>query len=398
MKRFAVIAAFILPFIVLLPLLKTASDAQPADTAATLPFNLIDNRIFIAVTLNGHGPFHCILDTGADAMITSELAKSLGLKVTSAGQTGGVGEKMVDYGAAYVSQLKIGGLDVGGIDVAVIPSEDSQNVFGTIPMDGVIGLPIFEKYVVKIDYLQHQVTFLPFHAFVHKGSGAVVPFERLAQIPVVKSELDGVPARFGIDTGARSSLLLYAPFVEKNDLRKKYNAKLEGITGWGIGGPVRSQIARAKHLKLGDVETHDLVIRLPLQKSGLTTGSHLDGLVGPDVLKQFTVYFDYSRRRMTLEKNANFGRHDTYDKLGAWLGQDGAKFVVLDVIAGGAASDAGLRAGDRILEVNGKDTTLLSLPEVREHFKTSEPGTKVLLRFVREGKQQLVVVTLRELV
>jgi len=71
---------------------------------------------------------------------------------------------------------------------------------------------------------------------------------------------------------------------------------------------------------------------------------------------------------------------------------------VLDVIAGGAASDAGLRAGDRILEVNGKDTTLLSLPEVREHFKTSEPGTKVLLRFVREGKQQLVVVTLRELV
>jgi hypothetical protein len=35
---------------------------------------------------------------------------------------------------------------------------------------------------------------------------------------------------------------------------------------------------------------------------------------------------------------------------------------------------------------------------VREHFKTSEPGTKVLLRFVREGKQQLVVVTLRELV
>ena len=136
-------------------------------------------------------------------------------------------------------------------------------------------------------------------------------FERPRQIPVVAASLDGVPGNFGVDTGARSSLLLYGPFCAQNNLQEKYGAKLEGLTGWGIGGPVRSLLARASTLQIGNVTVRDLVIRLSAQKTGLTTSSATAGLIGPDLLSQFDLIIDYARTRIIFEKNKNYGRRDS---------------------------------------------------------------------------------------
>jgi hypothetical protein len=40
---------------------------------AALPFELIDNRVFVEVGLNGQGPFHFILDTGAGGFSLADL-------------------------------------------------------------------------------------------------------------------------------------------------------------------------------------------------------------------------------------------------------------------------------------------------------------------------------------
>ena len=54
--------------------------------AFTLPFKVIDNRVFVDVRLNGKGPFHFILDTGAEADLSDRAARQLGLKVKGAGE------------------------------------------------------------------------------------------------------------------------------------------------------------------------------------------------------------------------------------------------------------------------------------------------------------------------
>src|SRR5215472_11669194 len=61
----------------------SAAGARPSAHPAsfTLPFELIDNRVFIEVRLNGHGPYHFILDTGAEGTISDRVAQELGLKV-----------------------------------------------------------------------------------------------------------------------------------------------------------------------------------------------------------------------------------------------------------------------------------------------------------------------------
>jgi hypothetical protein len=372
-----------------------------AKTSFTLPFDLVDNRVFVEARLNGRGPFHLILDTGSGGVtISTDVAQQLGLHVADAGEGQGVGEKTVHAGAAKIAQLQIGELTLTDVDSNVMDLSDAPQVFGTKPFDGIIGLPVFERMVVRHDYVNRILTFAAPDKFDYAGSGVIVHFERPRQIPVVAGMLDGVAGNFGVDTGARSSLLLYGPFCQENNLQEKYGAKLEGVTGWGIGGPVRSLLARASTLQIGEVSVRDLVIRLSAQKTGLTTSVAMAGLIGPDVLSQFDVTFDYTRTRIIFEKNKNYGRRDSYDRAGIWMGQgkDGKHFTVVDVIAGGPGAAAGVKPGDEILAINGENTANLILPDVRESIRREAVGDKLTLLLETDSKQRTAVVILKDLV
>jgi len=368
-------------------------------TSFTLPFDLVDSRVFVAARLNGRGPFHLLLDTGAGGVtISTDAAQQLGLHVGEAGDGQGVGEKTVHAGEARIAQLQMGDLTLADVETNVMDLSDAPQVFGSKPFDGIIGLPAFERMVVKHDYVNRVLTFTAPDKFDY--AGVIVHFERPRQIPVVAGVLDGVAGNFGVDTGARSSLLLYGLFCAQNNLQQKYGAKLEGVTGWGIGGPVRSLLARAKELQVGDVVVRDLVIRLSAQKTGLTTSSAIAGLIGPDALSQFDVTFDYARTRIIFEKNKNYGRRDSYDRAGIWMGQDkdGKHFTVVDVIAGGPGAAAGVKPGDQILAINGESTGNLVLPDVRETIRREAVGDKLTLLLESDGKQRAALVTLKDLV
>jgi hypothetical protein len=384
---------------------KPAQTSSPDFTIAnnkpstTLPFDLIDNRIVIDVKLNGKGPFRFIFDSGASAVVAPEVVRQLGLKIENL-QTGGggVGEQLVERGEASISEIEVGDIHLPAQDFGVISFADTKYVFGANRIEGIIGFPLFKRLVVQVDYERKQLTFTQPAHFAYKGSGTIVPIDFDRHLPLIRGELDNVPGIFVIDTGARSALILYGPFVEQNNLRTKYKASFEGITGWGIGGPVRSQIVRVKILKLGSVEVRNLIARLSLQKSGALTSAARAALVGPDVLKQFTTIFDYSRRQMIFEKNKQYGKPDSYDRSGMWFGHVGDHFEVIDVIAGGPAADAGIKVGDQILEIDGERTEQLDLPAVRLRFKNDSPKKRVRLIINREGQRREVVLILRDLV
>jgi Aspartyl protease/PDZ domain len=367
--------------------------------SVTVPFDLIDNRIVIDVKLDGKGPFRFIFDSGAVSVISMELARATGLKVE--GLTGGgtgVGESTVERGQTKISDTEVASIHLKDEDFGVLSFSDNKYVFGANRIDGIIGYPLFKRFVVRIDYEKRLLTFTEPSQFAYKGRGVAVPIDFDYHLPLVKGELDGVPGIFVIDTGARSALLLYGPFVEQNRLREKYKASIEGVTGWGIGGPVRSQIARVSTLKLGTVEVKNLVARLSLQRSGALTSTDRAALVGPDVLRQFTTIFDYSRHQIIFEKNAEYGKPDSYDRAGMWFGLEGDHFEVIDVMAGGPAAEAGIKTGDKILTVDGKDASTLDLPAVRLRFKNDAPKSRVRLMVEHNGAQREVVVMLRDLV
>jgi hypothetical protein len=348
--------------------------------------------------VNGQGPFHFILDTGASGTIMRPAAQRLGLKIVNESQQRGVGEKTVASGETHLNELQIGDAHFYDLDIGVLSDDDSAEVFGTQPLDGIIGLEVFQELVAKHDYIHKELTFTLPEKFNYRGSGSVVPFERPRQIPVIEAELDGVRGKFGVDTGARSAMLLYGPWTDSNHLRQKYNPKLEGVTGWGIGGPVRSQLARAQSLKFGETSVQDIVIRLSLQKSGLTTSSSMAGLIGPGVLSQFDVTFDYARKRIIFEKNSEYGRHDSWERAGMWLGQEGDHFHVVDVIAGSPAAQAGIKTGDVVTSIDGEKASSYFLPDFRDSLRKLPAGTRMIFQISSGGKARDVTIVLRDLV
>jgi PDZ domain/Aspartyl protease len=376
-------------------------DASQQETvrAFEMPFELVDNRIIVSAQINGVGPIRLLLDTGADeGFVTNEAGRRLHLLVTGEEEESGTGAATVRMGKTMVKELRIGQAVFRDLSMLLSSSDDFSNVFGSRSPDGVIGQRVFERYVVRVDYQKKLLTFTPPAQYAAPVDAKVVKFDLPRQIPVVDAELDGVRGRFGVDTGARSSLLVYRPFAEKHKLREKYGAHIEAVTGWGIGGPIRSLLLRSRDFSLAGFDVKGSVVRLSTLGSGATTSSSMAGLIGPDILERFVVTFDYSRRQMLLEKSKDFARVDSYDRAGVWMGQSGQVFFAVDVVADGPADIAGIRKGDRLLEIDGVATTRLILPDVRERMRRSAVGSTVRMLVEHEGTRRVLEVRLRDLV
>jgi predicted aspartyl protease len=283
------------------------------------PFRLVDGRIFVDVSVNEEGPFAFIFDTGGNAVISTKLAEGLHLSAGNTETGTGTGEKPVTAVDTTVRELQMGDLRLSNIAFHAISLDDAPAVFGNQPLDGIIGFPILEQLIVEVDYETNRLRLTLPSAYRPRNSGTTLHFERPRWVPLVEATLDGIRGKFGVDTGARLSLLLYGPFVDQNNLRAKYHPEVSGITGWGLGGPIRSQIACGKIFALGNLEVHDPLVRLPLQTTGGLTLSDTAGLIGPDILSRFSITFDYGRQSITFQKNHYYGKRSTFDRVGVWL-------------------------------------------------------------------------------
>jgi len=296
-----------------------------------------------------------------------------------------------------MESLRVGDATLSHQVFAVYPMESFSAVEG-IPINGLIGYEVFRRFVVRVDYEHHLITLTTPSAFTYEGEGTVVPFQFNEHIPQVDGAIDGIEGKLDIDTGSRASLTLLAPFVEKHDLASHYGAKLEAVTGWGVGGAARGLVTRAKVLRLGKVEVHGPVTELSLQKKGAFINPYVAGNVGAGVLKRFNITFDYAHQQLIFERNANYDKADVFDRSGMWLNQPEKAFEVMDVIAGGPAAIAGIKVGDKILAIDGRAADQLSLPAVREEFKSEPPGTKLRLTLQSGGEKRDVDLVLKDLV
>ncbi len=366
-------------------------------TSTTIPFELINNHIYINAKLDGKGPFHLLCDTGGANIVTPEVAARLGLELQGAIQGRGVGEKSEDVSLTKIEKLQVGDATLSDQLFAVFPLASLANVEG-VPCDGLVGYEVFKRFVVRVDYEHSSLTLTLPSAFAYEGDGAVVPFVFNGHIPQVEGAIDGIPGKMDIDTGSRASLDLLAPFVATHDLVAHYAPKFEATTGYGIGGPARSLVTRAHVLDLGGVEVKDVVTELSTQTQGAFTDPYVAGNVGAGVLKRFNLVFDYGTQHIIFERNANDAKPDVYDRSGMWINLSEGGFEVLDVVPDGPAAEAGLKVGDEITAIDGRPTAEMSLPDTRVQLKTESPGTKLRLTVRSGSSTREAVLVLRDLV
>src|SRR3954467_7033135 len=171
----------LLPVLVLISALTIAAPATTVKidgpkASFTVPFRLVDNRVFIETKLNGKGPFSLILDTGASGTVMRSAAQRLCLKVEHESQQRGVGEKTVTSGETHLNELQIGDAHFYDLDIGVLADDDTPEVFGTQPLDGIVGLEIFQHFVVKHDYIHKLLTFTSPENYSTPEKAVVVSF------------------------------------------------------------------------------------------------------------------------------------------------------------------------------------------------------------------------------
>lgn len=368
--------------------------------STTMPFELIGNHIYVRALLNGKGPYYFALDSGAYDFVTPEIAEVLGLKPETQTFKRPDGREQHSQKWPPLASVQFGDVTLRDARFTVVPFVEHDQVEGVTPFGGLLGYELFKAFVVRIDYGRRLLTFTDPARFEASPAAAVLPLTFQGHIPQVLAQIDGAQARFNVDTGDRRLLALFRDFVARNGLRAKYPPKVRAMTGWGIGGPVRSDLSRADRLTLGGFTVTRPVVEMDLPEGGAFDFRNTAGNIGADILRQFTVTFDYSRARMFLENGGEFGRPITFDRAGLWLNQEGKDFVVIGVAPDGPAAQAGIGVGDTVTLVDGQPSARLSLPSVRQKLRDGLPGTRVPMTVMPKGSDQnrVVVVTLRDLV
>lgn len=366
-------------------------------SAVTLPFQLIDNRIFLEVRVNDGGPFRFILDSGSGNLLEMRTARELGLGLFNRTEIGGAGAARVPVWQAQVRRLAVGPITLTHQPVMVLSLEPITQAIGFDRVDGLLGYELFRRFVVRIDYAAGRITFARHANADAPESGTRLPFTLRGRVPRIRAVVDSVAGDFIVDTGDRSALTLFRPFQDAHRLLDRYPTHIEALTGWGIGGPIPATVVRTRQVELGGLVVRGVIARLPGADSGEFNSSDIAGSVGTGLLKRFQVTFDYAGQALWLTPGPTLGEPDPCDRAGLWLSRAGDDLETRGVVAGGPAASAGVRVGDRISAVDGQDAVTISLPALRDRLATDPPGTPVTLTVRGRPAPGALTLILRDL-
>lgn len=386
---------------VLLLLLLCGSMARPAiASTAALPLAVVDNRPFVDVTIDRKGPFAFILDTGSSSTtVSAALAQTLKLPRVNAGTGTGAGEQAVSFPVVRVDDLGIGPFSLHALDTPAIDVARLSRVMGFRHFDGVLGVEIFPHHVVTLDAARGQLIVQDSTRFKPPADAISVPFQLDDNgMPLLNATIAGTTGVFQIDTGDRFGVTLFGAFWRTHDMAAKFGTTVEAMTGYGVGGPIRSIVGRPADFSIGKLTVPAPVTRLSLQQAGSFTQTDRAGSIGMGVLKRFRVSFDYDRHLMWLSKSAAFNAPDRYDRSGMWLGlSDPHELEVVDVVANGPAATAGIAPGDRIEKVDALAADASTLAEIRAALQAPRTST-VSLRVRHAGVVREIRLMLKDLI
>ncbi|HEY9027411.1 MAG TPA: PDZ domain-containing protein [Burkholderiaceae bacterium] len=352
--------------------------------AEALPFDRVDNHVYLDARI-GDARLRLMLDTGGMNVLTPAAAARAGLRVVGRLEARGPGERSMDVGLARAERLVIGealALDDQLFRVLELP--DFDEVEGTA-FDGIVGVEVFKRLVVDIDYEAAVVRFVRPARFETPPGATTLPLAFHAHVPAVRAEIDGIAGQFWLDTGNRNALTLWSPFVEAHGLAQRLGAGAPTTIGWGVGGPSTGRVGRAGRLLIGELAIEGPVVTMPEARSGPTAAQDVAGNIGGELLRRFAVAFDYTRKLVHLRPNARFGEPFVADRSGLWINRRGQGFVVASVQEGSAAHAAGLRAGDAIVALDDRAAADWTLAQARERLRDPRAGDRVRVRAMREG-------------
>jgi predicted aspartyl protease len=327
--------------------------AQEAAAPVTLPTRVdpSTNQLLIGVEAKGTRLW-CSLDTGFSALISLDRAKArrAGISESAAPPTPDGNRPFNGDGSAKVT-LQVGPITMR--DQPVIIRELSTNA---PDMDCVMGAALLRTHVIEFDYEAPRVRLHTAAGFTAPPGAATVPliFRTNPSVPFVSVHVDLADGssrdlQTVVDTGTTFYALAVAPPAATWMREHSVTAPIPGQAETA-GGVLQLVAARPRTVKVGPFGVTEPLIALV---GGGLRGVD-DGLLGVGFLRRFTVWMDFNGRAMYLAPNRNLKAPHLFDASGLSLKRVADGYEVNAVLPGSPAATADIRAGDRLIAIEGR--------------------------------------------
>ena len=349
-------------------------------------------HVYLDVTVEGREA-HFVLDTGSPYSIpdsTFVAREGLQYKNMFKARMGGTGN-----GKATVPVINNEFIySMGGRQYKskISPVIQLKEILGDYA-DGLVGLSEVGNAAIAIDFRNGRIGFWNKIEAADLEGYTAIPVEYKENrilLPILVQVRDGitVEGKAIMDLGNPYSIDLTLAAARKFGLQAVQPALTSSMAVGGIGGGSSSRDFRAQRTEIGPFSFDDAIMGYSLNTEGALSDGKWIALLGNEIWSRFDIIIDAAHNKLYLRPNADYakpfdcpvnGFSATYrtETLGCW--------TVNALYDGSNAQKAGLRRGDRIIAVNGRDVKTYS----HEAYRTWSDGLQsVTLTVLRDGQEQ----------
>ena len=396
-----------------------------------IPFQLIHNLIFIPITVNGE-ELTFLLDTGVEESILFSLEDKTAVSffdVKKIKLKGLGSSEPIEALKSSKNKLEVNGFVDNNHEIYIILDQEfnfSSQV--GIPVNGIIGYHFFKNNLIEINYVNKKIVVYENNKKLEKRirnnyftENITLENNKPYLISQITFEKESIPSKLLLDTGNSDALWV---FLSKNNEISLPKVTVSDYLGRGFSGNVYGVRGRISNFKFGNKEFKNPIATFPDTTStkDVKMVKNRVGSFGGEILKRFTVIFDYPKLKIHTKENANSNNPFLFNMSGVDIQHDGLEWVkdsylenptlsenifdgngdkvannlkfkfelkpifkISNVREGSTAAIAGLLKGDKIIKINNRAAHGYSMEKLNQMLK-SEVGKTIEMEVERNNK------------
>lgn len=365
---------------------------QPGQTALTsplvvLPAQIIGNFLLVEAKWDRQGPYRFLIDTGSSVTLVSPalVQRYPGRGAVPASvpplRVRGAEGSVVELPRSSLRRIELGAARFEEVEVLVYDCAPLSAHLG-VPIDGVLGFPLFRETLLTLDYPGNRVILRPAGAETPQP-GSVVPFDDSRKTPLISVRLGGRSLIALIDSGSDAAFSL-----NPVGIAPRFAAgPVEGAVVGTIAGERQQTVGRLEEaLAIGDQ-----VFERPVVDSTDELSA-----IGGGMLRHFAVTFDQKRDRVTLYRDQSgpiFA--PAVRSAGLSFSKTPAYWRVAGVVPKSPARTAGVERGDLVIRINDEP---MAKWDLRRYEALVASAEEITFTFLNGTKEKDVPVRVFELV
>ena len=164
---------------------------------------------------------------------------------------------------------------------------------------------------------------------------------------------------------------------------------IEASLGRGIAGEIHGYLGRVDGIQLGNKNCEGVITSFPKEtvRDNMNTLNRV-GSIGGELLKKFTIVFDYLNSRMYIKANKTFKYPFEYNMSGLEFTAEGENlniYMIGKIRENSAAFSSEFKSGDILVSLNNIPSNRLDLTKIYTVLNLKE-GKKINLTVFRNGK------------